>query len=251
MLDFNHRPTFQEKITAILDRSIQETRAQQTPRDYLGGSRLGVPCDRALQYEYMRLPVDEGRGFSGQLLRVFDVGHALEELAIQWLRQAGFDLYTRKANGEQFGFSVAGGRIRGHIDGVLNGGPAELGLAYPALWECKTMNDKSWKDTVKRGVVISKPVYATQLAIYQAYMEAAIPGLARNPALFTAINKDTQEIWFECVPFDSGLAQSASDRAVTILRATDAGEWLPRCAATPAHLECKRCAWQNRCWGAS
>jgi hypothetical protein len=34
----------------------------------------------------------------------------------------------------------------------------------------------------------------------------------RNPALFTAINKDSQEIWFELVPFDGGLAQRMSDR---------------------------------------
>ena len=43
----------------------------------------------------------------------------MEDLAIRWLRLAGFDLYTRKQDGEQFGFSVAGGRIQGHVDGVI------------------------------------------------------------------------------------------------------------------------------------
>lgn len=135
-------------------------------------------------------------------MRIFEVGHTLEDLAIRWLSLAGFDLYTRKAQGGQFGFSVAGGRIRGHIDGILNAGPADFGLRYPAIWEFKTMNDKSWRDTVKHGVTKSKPVYAAQVAVYQAYMEASIPGIADNPALFTAINKDTQEIWFELLPFD-------------------------------------------------
>jgi copper(I)-binding protein len=64
----------------------------------------------------------------------------------------------------------------------------------------------------------SKPVYAAQMAIYQAYMEATVPGISRNPALFTAINKDSQEIWFELVPFDGGLAQRMSDRAVRVIR---------------------------------
>ena len=80
-------------------------------------------------------------------------GHALEDLAISWLRAAGIDLYTRKGNrpdGDQFGFSVAGGRIRGHVDGIIASVPSALGLAVPALWECKTMNAKNWRETVAK-----------------------------------------------------------------------------------------------------
>jgi len=251
MLDFNHRPKFYEQVSALIDEALVCERNAQTPRDYLGASRLGVSCERALQYEYTRTPVDIGREFSGRLLRVFEVGHQLEDLAIRWLHLVGFELYTRNAQGRQFGFSVAQGRIKGHVDGVLNGGPASLGMRYPALWECKTMNDKSWRDTVKHGVTKSKPVYAAQVAVYQAYMEASIPSIADNPALFTAINKDTQEIWFELLPFDGGLAQRMSDRAVRVITATSASEVLPRFATTPTHMECKFCAWQDRCWEAS
>jgi hypothetical protein len=250
-LDFNHRPKLDEQISALIDRALTDEREGQTPRDYLGASRLGVACERALQYEYTRTPVDDGRDFSGRLLRIFEVGHTLEELAIRWLRMTGFDLYTRKAQGGQFGFSVAGGRIQGHVDGILNAGPADLGMGYPAIWEFKTMNDKSWRDTVKQGVAKSKPVYAAQVAIYQAYMDARVPGVATNPALFTAINKDTQEIWFELLPFDGGLAQRMSDRAVRVITATSGSEILPRHTTTPTHHECKFCAWQDRCWKAA
>ncbi|TXH80341.1 MAG: hypothetical protein E6Q74_08310, partial [Pseudoxanthomonas sp.] len=182
MLDFNHRPKIHEQISELIDTALLAERQQQTPRNYLGASRLGVACERALQYEYLHIAPDPGRDFSGRVLRVFEVGHALEDLAIRWLRRAGFELYTQKATGGQFGFSVAGGRIQGHVDGVINGAPASLGMNFPALWECKTMNDKSWRDTVKQGVAKSKPVYAAQMAIYQAYMESAIPGISRNPA---------------------------------------------------------------------
>ena len=92
---------------------------------------------------------------------------------------------------------------------IINGAPEALGLTFPMLWECKSLNAKSWKDTVKRGVAKSKPVYAAQMATYQAYMEASVPGISKNPALFTAINKDTAELHFELVPFDVGLAYSA------------------------------------------
>jgi hypothetical protein len=251
MLDFNHRPKLNERIAALIDAALTLERQTEVPRNYLGASRLGVACERALQFEYTKTPVDDGRDFSGRLLRIFEVGHTLEDLAIRWLRQAGFDLYTRKAQGGQFGFSVADGRIRGHVDGILNAGPVDLvalGMGYPAIWEFKTMNDKSWRDTVKHGVAKSKPVYAAQVAIYQAYMEASVPGVSSNPALFTAINKDTQELLFELLPFDGGLAQRMSDRGVRVITATSAGEVLARHTTTPTHLECKFCAWQDRCW---
>jgi hypothetical protein len=79
-------------------------------------------------------------------------------------------------------------------------------------------------------------------------MDASIPGLASNPALFTAINKDTAELHHELVPFNAELAQRMSDRAVRILRATDAGELLPRVARERDHFECRMCAYGNRCW---
>ena len=248
MLDFNHRPRFHEQVSGLVDAALVAERGEQTPRDYLGASRLGVACERALQYEYLHVPKDEGRDFEGRLMRIFEVGHTLEDLAIRWLRLAGFELFARKAQGGQFGFSVARGRIQGHVDGIINAAPAELEMKFPALFECKTMNDKSWRDTVKRGGAVSKPVYAAQIAIYQAYMEGSIPGISKAPALFTTINKDTQEIWCELVPFDAALAQAMSDRAVRVISASEAGDTLPRHTTTPTHFECRFCSWQDRCW---
>lgn len=251
MLDFNHRPTFHQNVNTLIDTALAVEHENQIPRDYLGASRLGISCERALQFEYTKTPMDPDRKFSGRLLRIFEVGHQLEDLAIRWLRMIGFDLFTQKAQGGQFGFSVAQGRIKGHVDGIVNSGPANLGMHYPTIWECKTMNDKSWRETAKNGVIKSKPVYAAQIAIYQAYMEASIPGVSQNPALFTAINKDTQELWFELIPFDGGLAQRMSDRAVRVIAATDANELLPRFSTTPTHQECRFCSWQQRCWSGS
>jgi hypothetical protein len=251
MLDYNHKPKAGEQITALIDAALEAEQAATPPRNYLGGSRLGQPCERALQYEFTATPKDDGASFTGQTLRIFAIGHQLEDLAIRWLRAAGFDIYTRKGNrpdGDQFGFSVAGGRIRGHVDGIIAAGPEGFGLAVPALWECKTMNAKNWRACVKDGVAKSKPVYAAQIAVYQAYMEPQVHGIATNPALFTAINKDTAELHHELVPFDAGRAQTASDRAVRILQATDAGELLPRIATTRDFFECRFCPWAERCW---
>ena len=244
VLDFNHRekpPAFVDEVNACIDQALVADNATRPQRDYLGGSRLGESCSRRLQYEYLKAPKDAGAGFSGQSLRIFALGHMLEDLAIEWLRKAGFDLRVRNRHGGQFGFSAAGGRVQGHADGVVVAAPN--GMAVPALWECKSANAKNWRDIAKRGVNIAKPIYAAQIALYQAYL-----GLTEHPALFTAINKDTCEIWHELVPFDGALAQAASDKAVQILRACDAGELLPRHTADPEHFECRFCAWKERCW---
>ncbi len=251
MLDYNHTRSFAELLNDAVDAALTADNASRPRREYLGGSRVGHACERALQFEFAGAPKDEGADFPGRTLRIFAIGHVLEDLAIQWLRAAGIELFTRKGNdpdGEQFGFSVAGGRIRGHVDGIIAGGPETLKLGVPALWECKTMNAKNWRETVKNGVAIAKPIYAAQIALYQAYMDASVPGLATNPALFTAINKDTAELHHELVPFDAELAQRMSDRAVRILRATDAGELLPRLARDRDHFECRMCAYAGRCW---
>lgn len=250
-LDFNHRPTLSDKVNGLIDLHLQDMNTQEPKRDYLGASRLGVSCSRALQYEYTLTPRD--KPFSGKSLRTFEMGHALEGMALNWLRGAGFDIYTRQENGEPFGFSVVDGRIRGHVDGIVYAAPPETGISCLALWECKSMNAKSWKQTVEKGVRVAKPVYAVQIALYQAYMEGSVPGtgapgISRNPALFTAVNKDTSEIYHELVPFDAALAQEASDRGVNILRATQAEETLPRISVDPDYFECRFCDWKDRCW---
>ena len=256
MLDYNRRPKFADLLNKVIDAGLEDERSRTQPRSYLGGSRLGHACERALQFEFAGAPKDEGGDFNGQTLRIFAIGHVLEDLAIRWLRQAGFDLYTRKGNrpdGEQFGFAVAGGRVRGHVDGILAAGPDLPDLGYPALWECKTMNAKNWRETVAKGVVQAKPVYAAQIALYQAYMDLSAS------ALFTALNRDTWEIHCELVPFDAALAQQMSDRAFQVVQASDAQELLPRAAVECTSVVCRggktaggwygACSWQDRCWG--
>jgi len=242
MLDFNSTSTFPERFEALIDAGLQARVQQQARRPYLGASRLGVACERQLQYEYAGAPVDPGREFSGRLLRIFERGHRMEDAFAHWLRAAGFILKTEGKDGQQFGFSVAGGKLQGHCDGVFVGGPE--GFAYPALWECKALGSKSWNDLAKKGLAASKPVYAAQVAIYQAYL-----GLHEHPAIFTAVNADSMEIYAERVPFDAALAQKMSDRAVRVIQATEAGELLPRAFAESSHVECKRCAYAQRCWG--
>lgn len=237
MLDFNHRNP-SERISLLIDTALEGN--PEKPRIYLGGSRLGVECARALQYEFFHAPKD--RPFTGRTLRTFAIGHALEDLAADWIRAGGFDLRTTKADGRQFGFSTANDLIKGHIDGVIVGGPEEHG-PYPRLWECKTANSKKWREMEKSKIKKANWTYYIQMQLYMAYMQ-----LDENPALFTAVNKDTSELYFEDVAFDSTAAQDASDRGVRIIEACLAGELLPREYPSADFFQCRWCDWGTRCW---
>ena len=135
-------------------------------------------------------------------------------------------------------------RINAVIDKGLQDAEAKKApRGYPALWEHKALGARSWNEVVKKGVAVARPVYAAQIALYQTYMK-----LTEAPAILTARNRDTQQLYHEPVPFDTALAQRMSDRAVQILEATKAGELLPRITENPSYFQCRRCAFANRCW---
>jgi hypothetical protein len=237
-------PTFRDDtIAQRMDQALQKQHAKQASRDYLGASSLGEPCARKLQYQYLAITPDQATMFSGATLRIFARGHTMEAMMLDWLRSAGFMVQTASSDQQSLGFSVADGRIQGHADGVIVGDTlVESNDHYPRLWENKALGNRSWKTLANKGVAIAKPIYASQIALYQAYL-----GLDKNPALFTAINADTMAIYSEYVPFNAELAQKMSDRAVMILRACEAQEWLPPISRDPCYYHCKCCAWQKIC----
>ena len=60
MIDFNSSSSISGQITTLVDAGMQQARARQPERQYLGASRLGVACERALQFEYAKAPIDHG-----------------------------------------------------------------------------------------------------------------------------------------------------------------------------------------------
>ena len=240
-IDFNHganRPPIAEEFAQAIDEAMQADNASRPARDYLGGSRLGVECARALQYEYTGAP---RKPFKGRTLRIFERGHTNESNTIKRLRLAGFEIQTEDKNGKQYGFSTGGGRIRGHYDGVITKTP--LGHKVPCLWEHKCLGAKGFNKLQRDKVRIAYPVYAGQIATYQAYEELY------NPCLFTAENADTGELYAELVKFDAKLAQECTDRGVSVLKAVEAGELLPRAYASADFYLCRFCDFHGECWG--
>jgi hypothetical protein len=228
-----------KQISEHIDNGIVNENQKRPIRKYIGGSSLGNECVRQTQYSYMQTKKDSD--FDARTLRIFEFGHHIEDMVATYLKNAGFDLRTHDKQGEQFGFSVADDQIKGHIDGVICGGP--VAMDYPFLWECKSANSKKFGEFVRKGVAQANPTYAAQIALYQTYME-----LVDFPALFTVMNKDTSELYFEFVPFNAELAQKISDRGVEIIKATRANEMLPRIANESDYFTCKYCDYRNTCW---
>jgi hypothetical protein len=150
------------------------------------------------------------------------------------MERAGFDLRTiDPATGGQYAFRD--GPVEGHADGIIVDGP-DVGFEYPVLWEAKGLNDRSWNQIVKSGLRAGNPIYYGQANLYMGYLDLAA-------CLFSALNKNTQEVHHELIEFDAVEAQQLVDRAVGIVRG-----WLPpRIALMPTRM-CAFCQFNAQCW---
>ena len=133
--------------------------------------------------------------------------------------------------------------FRGHCDGIIVMGPELPGVGYPCLWEHKALGDKGWCALERDGVEKAYPHYTAQVWLYQAYLD-----ITEQPAIFTALNANTMERLHLLVPFDAAQAQAWSDRAVAVIKATLAGELLPRAYDDPHDWRCRMCGHRARCW---
>lgn len=60
-MDFNSKASLSGRLSALVDQALEAERDASHPRQYLGASRIGAPCERQLQYEYAKAPVDAGK----------------------------------------------------------------------------------------------------------------------------------------------------------------------------------------------
>jgi hypothetical protein len=233
-LDFNRSNLSERPINQLINKLIECAEPpSENHRQYLGASAIGSECLRKVQYDWMCDPV-----FPARIKDIFERGHFFEEVTRQHLIAAGFKF----APPERLEFKAADGLFRGHADGIMTEGPQLPALRFPCLWEHKCLKAKGWKTVERDGLAGIYTSYAGQVAVYQAYLDVT------NPALFSVVNADTCERLHFLVPFDAQLAQAMSDRAVTVIEATRAGELLPRVTENPSDWRCRMCSHRERCW---
>jgi hypothetical protein len=237
VLDFNPPAvsSINTAINSLLDvAAAVELREER--RDYLGASGIGSECLRKVQFDWQRESTHAAR-----TKRIFNRGHDSEEKIAGQLTLAGFVI---ERGIDATGFTAVDGMFKGHADGIIRSGPEIDGLKYPCLWEAKCLGSSGWKKIEKHGLRAAYPVYYDQVMLYQAYL-----GLDENPALFTVENADTCHVLALTVEFDADAAQAASDRAVAVIRSTQAGELLPRITDKgPTDWRCKMCSHSEFCW---
>ena len=230
LTSFNEGPI----TSAIYDLYLKRGNAEK-PRAYLGGSAIGEECERKLWYGFRWASAP---GFSGRLYRLFQTGHLAEPRFYKDLRDIGVEVWERDPKtGRQFSFSDVFGHFRGNTDGMVRKVPG--GGAKDHLLECKTHSNKSFTDLTKKGVVASKPMHWVQMNTYMGWT-----GYER--ALYAAVNKDTDELYYERVRFDALEFAKTQAKAERIIFAT-----LPpaRMSDDPAYYLCKMCDHNAVCHG--
>lgn len=220
-------------VRAVYDAHTVAHRAEVS-RGYLGASVIGRPCARALWFDF-RWCGDGPEEVSPNVLRLWQYGHRLEETLAQELRRAGIQVETHDTSGEQFGFTDLGGHFRGHMDGAL------LGLIEAPktwhVWECKSHNDKSFRDLLAKGVKASKPEHYAQMQIYMHWS-----GMSR--AYYLAENKNTSELYGERVHYDKEDAEALVAKAEMIIFSDTPP---PRISDKPEYYLCKWCRHSDLC----
>jgi len=237
MIDLNSKSSIADYVSQRMDAAREEHEGREPRRKYLGCSYLGEECERKIQFTYLAQA-----SFPGQLLRIFDRGRWAEDYITLWLKRAGFALITEDAaTGGQFEVSFMNGQVKGHADGIIAGGlRSQLPFPVPALWECKCLGDKSFKDLVKNKLRKSKPTYYGQVQLYMR-------GLKLSHCLFTAMNGNTMALHHELVEYDEEAAGELMGKAGRLLMYCDAGELVPRSFAVTDY-RCKYCDWKDKCW---
>jgi hypothetical protein len=235
-MDFNRNELFAAPASIAINALLEAgARADaETTRNYLGASAVGHPCLRKIQYDWMCDPVHASRTRD-----IFARGHFFEQQTREHFEKAAFQF----ADKDRLEFKAIDGWLRGHADGIFLNGPDIPGVGYPCLWEHKAVNAKGWKSLDRDGLAKHYPQYAAQVVLYQLYL-----GVDSHPAIFTATNADTCDRLHVLVPFDAELAEAITGRATTIIKATHAGELLPRMTDDPDNWRCRLCGHRERCW---
>ena len=235
MIDLKSKSVISARINYLIDQKLENV--SEKPRAYLGASIVGISCERAVQYHLLMSQGEkiEKKGIPGRTMRIFDRGFTYEEKAIRWLKMAGFVF-----GGNQVGIEDFDGLFKGHCDGIITEGP-DVGLKLPCLWECKCLQDKSWKAIEKDGLQKYSSSYWAQAHLYLAYLEL-------ESCLYTVVNANTMELNHFVIKRDYEVARQYRDRVARILNASTMGELVPRMTTDKNYYECKYCDFREECW---
>lgn len=224
---------WQQRILPHIGDAYRQDGPRDKFRSHLGASIVGGECARKIYYDWRWAT---WKKFTGRILRLFNRGHLEEARMIAMLQMIGATVYQQDENGKQYTISRAGGHFGGSGDGVVIGIP-DLLPNQPCLIEAKTHAEKSFKDLIAKGVRESKPEHYTQMQIYEGEMGLAI-------ALYMAVNKNTDELYLELVPFNEPYFAQFAERGDKLVFLEEPPT---RISNSPGWYKCGMCDHKQLC----
>lgn len=211
----------------------EKRNADEESRPHLGASQIGKKCEREIWYRFRWVLPEK---FPGRILRLFETGKLEEQRIVLNLRALG--LVVRECDelsGRQFSYFAMGGHFGGSIDALGIG--FEESPRKTHVLEFKTHNDKSFKVLVKLGLKSTKPEHYDQM---QTYMY--LSGYDR--AVYIAVNKNTDEMYYERIKLDRKHAEEIVDKAGRVIYASVPP---PRVSTSPMAPPCLFCNYKLYC----
>lgn len=203
-------------------------------RHHLGISVIGDECSRKIWYGFRWIKLIQ---HDPRIRRLFQRGHKEEKEFEGFLMWAGFKI--RGINPEtdkQFRISAVNGHYGGSTDGI-----ALIGWAddLPIIVEYKTHNDKYFTELKEKKLRVAQPKHWSQMCGYGKDFKI-------KHGLYFALNKNTDEWYFEFVELDWNKGIELENKATDIIYSKLPP---PKLNENPSYFKCKFCDFKDVCHG--
>ena len=162
---------------------------------FLSASKAGFPCTRHLWYSVNGFGKAETETSTQ---RIFDVGTALEPVAVDWLKSDGWNVdYNPGSQNAALAVNIPikGGTLTGHPDCIISKGDIHNCLA-----DIKTMNDRAFTFWRREGTLKSKYQYVVQLHIYA--LGLILMGRNIERLAIVGVNKNNSDMHIDFFDYD-------------------------------------------------
>lgn len=220
-----------------------ERKQDSTPRNYLGMSSMGEPCDRKLWHDFRQAKPSH---FPAKTLFAFADGHYSELITSERIKAIdGVTLIVENDQGEQIGYVDFGGHFRGHMDGQMLG---VLGAPNKwHVWEHKCSADKTYKRFIKSLETLpEKEVLEAWNLKYYAQAQLYMHYSKIDRHYLTVAQAGSREYQAARTDYHKATAERLSERAGDIIASDKPPE---KITLKTDSFECRFCDYKEMCHG--
>jgi hypothetical protein len=201
-------------------------------RNHMGASIIGHECARYVWNTFRWL---KSETFDGRMYRLFERGQLEEKRFIEALSLVGIVVEeVDKETGKQYRVDAHNGHFGGSLDGIALDFEGDVPRF---LVEFKTHGDKSFNELVKVGVRQAKPQHVVQMETYGPFYNL-------DHGLYCAVNKNTDEFYFEWLRLDKTVGELHVAKAGELINSQEAPN---KISETPTYFRCKWCHFSGIC----